>query len=106
MSDAARPEIVVVDRQPYRDFQVDLSLYPRSMVLTRRRLHEGFWRPLFAGLGAHRAVNFLEIGCQEGGATTWFLENLLGHPDSRLTAIDVFQPRVFETLQHNIAVGG
>lgn len=102
-----RPDVVIVDRQAQRDFVVDLSLYPASIVLTRkRRLHQTIWQPLFADYGAHRPLNFMEIGCQEGGASTWLLENYLGHPDSRMTAIDVFQPRVYETLLHNIAVGG
>ncbi len=94
-----RPDVVIVDRQAERDFVVDLSLYPASIVLTRRRrLHTNIWLPLLADYGPHRAAHFLEIGCQEGGASTWFLENYLGHPDSRMTVIDVFQPRVYETL--------
>ena len=32
-----RPDVVIVDRQAERDFVVDLSLYPASIVLTRRR---------------------------------------------------------------------
>jgi len=35
-------------------------------------------------------VNMLEIGCNEGRSTVWFLENLLLHDDSRITVIDTF----------------
>ncbi len=101
------PDIVVVDRYKNHDFQVDLTPHPQSIVLTRpRRLHEPFWRSVFQDYGPHRPINFMEVGCQEGGATTWFLEHLLSHPDSRMTAVDIFPPRVYETLTHNITVGG
>jgi len=36
------------------------------------------------------ATNALQVGCYEGGSTLWFLENILTHPDSRLTNIDRF----------------
>lgn len=102
----AGPDVVVIENEG--SFSVDLTPYPDSIVLTRkRRLHEHIWQPLFAGLGNHMPLNFLEIGCQEGGASTWFLTHLLGHPDSRLTAIDVFESEAMhKTMLHNVAVGG
>lgn len=36
-------------------------------------------------------VNFLEIGCFEGKATVWLLENILTHNDSRISVIDTFK---------------
>lgn len=36
-------------------------------------------------------INFLEIGCYEGRATLWLLENILTAPSSRITVIDTFQ---------------
>lgn len=37
-----------------------------------------------------RPVRALEIGCFEGRATTWLLENILTHPDASITVIDPF----------------
>ena len=36
-------------------------------------------------------INVLEIGAFEGESTTWILENLLNHPESKMVAIDSFQ---------------
>ena len=35
-----------------------------------------------------KPVNFLEIGSFEGRSALWLLENILTHPDSRITCID------------------
>lgn len=37
-----------------------------------------------------KALNVLEIGCFEGRATKWLLENILKHEDSKITVIDTF----------------
>ena len=37
-----------------------------------------------------KKLNVLEIGCFEGASTTWMLDNLMEHPDSRMTVIDTF----------------
>lgn len=37
-----------------------------------------------------KPIHALEIGCFEGRATVWMLENLLVHPDSRITVVDTF----------------
>jgi predicted O-methyltransferase YrrM len=42
----------------------------------------------------------LEIGCHEGRATCWLLDNILTHPDSSITCID-FDPQ--PTFRTNIA---
>ena len=36
-------------------------------------------------------LNILEVGSFEGGSTTWILDNLMTHPESRMTAIDTFE---------------
>lgn len=104
------PAVVVVDRSAYGDFEVDLSLYPDSVVFCRnRRLREQHWRSAFESqqLGHHRPVNFLEIGCQEGSSTLWFLENYLGHPDSKVTVIDPFGGgAMLNNFTHNMRVAG
>jgi len=38
-----------------------------------------------------RPVYALEIGCYEGRATIWLLDNILVHPDSAITCIDTFE---------------
>ncbi len=45
----------------------------------------------------------LEVGCHEGRASTWMLQNILTHPDSRLTAIDLY---VQENYWDNIKSAG
>ena len=48
----------------------------------------------------------LEIGCHEGRASTWLLENILTHPDSRLTAIDMYlQERFWENIKSSGGLG-
>jgi predicted O-methyltransferase YrrM len=45
----------------------------------------------------------LEIGCHEGRATTWLLQNVATHPDSRITALDIeLQPNCHD----NVAASG
>jgi hypothetical protein len=34
---------------------------------------------------------FLEIGCFEGKATLWLLENILTHPTSKIVVVDTFK---------------
>ena len=36
-------------------------------------------------------LQILEIGSFEGASTTWILDNLMSHPESRLTSIDTFE---------------
>lgn len=57
----------------------------------------------FTGAGCHKTwpeyinkfrgkpITVLEIGCFEGQATVWLLENILNHPDSRIICVDTFE---------------
>lgn len=38
-----------------------------------------------------KKLNILEIGSFEGCSTTWMLDHLMTHPESRMTAIDTFE---------------
>ena len=38
-----------------------------------------------------RKLHILEVGSFEGGSTTWILDHLMTHPDSRMVAIDTFE---------------
>ena len=60
------------------------------------------WHRLFGAL-ADRPVRFLEIGSYEGRSTVWFLENVLRHPGSTITCIDIFsEPRWDLRFDHNV----
>ena len=48
------------------------------------------WEELTASLCGQK-LQILEIGSFEGASTTWILDNLMSHPESRMTAIDTFQ---------------
>lgn len=37
----------------------------------------------------------LEIGCYEGRATCWLLDNIVTHPDASLLCLDIFEQPVF-----------
>ena len=52
-----------------------------------------YWPQLFADheLTGKPGLRFLEIGCFEGQATLWLLENVLTDPSSRITVVDTFQ---------------
>ena len=38
-----------------------------------------------------RKLDILEVGSFEGASTTWILDHLMTHPESRMTAIDTFE---------------
>lgn len=50
------------------------------------------WQRLFRlfGWSQERAFTVIEIGSFEGRSALWLLDNLLGHPESRIYCIDLF----------------
>jgi predicted O-methyltransferase YrrM len=50
------------------------------------------WQRLFNLLGwtQDKPRSVVEIGCFEGRSTLWLLDNLLGHADSRIYCLDLF----------------
>jgi predicted O-methyltransferase YrrM len=52
-----------------------------------------YWGEMFDALGLNGKpeLRFLEIGCFEGRASLWMLENVLTDPTSRLDVIDTFE---------------
>lgn len=49
----------------------------------------------------------MEIGSHEGRSAIWMLENLLTHPESRLTCIDIWRnPEVEKRFDRNIYISG
>jgi predicted O-methyltransferase YrrM len=49
------------------------------------------WTKWLAGFKGKPNLQFLEIGCFEGRATTWLLENILTNSSSFITVIDTFE---------------
>jgi predicted O-methyltransferase YrrM len=48
------------------------------------------WPVVLAPFAGVPGLNFLEVGSFEGRSACWLLQNILTHPDSRLTCIDLF----------------
>jgi len=51
-------------------------------------------------------LNYLEIGTFEGRSALWVLENILTHPTSKLTIIDVFAENNYKTFIANVNLSG
>lgn len=49
------------------------------------------WKKLLKNFKNKPNLFFLEIGCYEGRATLWLLENILTHPSSKISVIDTFK---------------
>lgn len=49
------------------------------------------WTKWLGELKGKPELRFLEIGCFEGKATVWLLENILTHPSSWIHTIDMFE---------------
>lgn len=62
---------------------------------------ERILRPL-----AGKPLAYLEVGLFEGRSALWMLENILTHPDSRLTGVDLFTGTVKQTYEKNLELGG
>lgn len=63
---------------------------------------EELWRELFAEYKDRPGVKYLEIGVYEGRSLIWMLENILTHPRSRATAVDIFNPPFAARLRENL----
>jgi predicted O-methyltransferase YrrM len=65
-----------------------------------------YWPDMFQDLGltGKPDLRFLEIGCYEGAATLWLLENVLTDPSSQITVIDTFEGSMeFDVLGIEVA---
>ncbi|SJZ44962.1 Methyltransferase domain-containing protein [Enhydrobacter aerosaccus] len=52
------------------------------------------------------ACNLLEIGCYEGRATCWLIQNIATHPDARITCIDIVRQPCFGFNVDAVGGGG
>jgi len=64
------------------------------------------WEKHLEGFRAKNDVKILEIGSFEGRSAVWFLENILTHPTSSITCVDIFSPRYEKLFDHNIKISG
>ena len=54
--------------------------------------HIAVWDAILDEFKDSPGINYLEVGCYEGGSAVWMLENVLTHEESTLTCIDPFLP--------------
>lgn len=74
------------------------------------------WKSIFIDTNKKNGdpLKILEIGCFEGKATTWLLDNMMDHPDSIIACIDTFmgspehnssqKESLEEKFRHNMSV--
>jgi predicted O-methyltransferase YrrM len=54
------------------------------------------WAEQLKHLKGKPDIQALEIGSFEGRSAIWFLENILVHPTSRITCVDIFDEKIYE----------
>ena len=64
------------------------------------------WKEVLRPYQGNPDLHYLEIGVFEGRAAIWMLENVLTHPTSRLTGIDIFPGNLKEQFLTNIQISG
>lgn len=65
------------------------------------------WSEQLIGFKGREGVRLLEIGSHEGRSAVWFLDNILTHPTSSITCVDIFPHKVLEArFDHNIEATG
>ena len=64
------------------------------------------WESALAPYKDKPNLNYLEVGLYEGRASLWTLENILSHPSSGLTGIDLFDGELKERFFQNLARSG
>ena len=91
------------------------DLYKKPYVFTSDvfTVHEPIWTQHLAPLRGKPRLNYLEVGPYEGRSFFWLIDNVLTHPTSRATAIDVFfkgtstYAEAYEsTFRKNLALSG
>jgi predicted O-methyltransferase YrrM len=67
---------------------------------------EAQWRQNLAELAGRPRLSFVEVGCYEGRATVWLLDNILTHASSRIVCVDPFCASYVERFERNIRASG
>lgn len=69
--------------------------------------HANIWTEQLKHLKGKPNVHALEIGSFEGRSAIWFLENILIHPTSSITCVDIFDEKAYEDkFDRNIQASG
>jgi predicted O-methyltransferase YrrM len=94
----AASEQVIPDSRAYRrPYQFTSNWFTANIPV---------WEKVLAPFRGEPGVQYLEIGLFEGRSAIWVLENILTHPSSRLTGIDVFQGPYKDLYFSNIERSG
>ena len=65
------------------------------------------WREMLKPFQGQPNVHYLEIGVFEGRSALWMLENILTHPTSKITCLDVFSRKdAYKRLLSNLKLSG
>ena len=65
------------------------------------------WKKHLGEFRGKPAIRALEIGSYEGRSAIWFLEEILTHPSSRITCVDLFEIAEVEArFDHNLEASG
>lgn len=67
--------------------------------------HAGSWATALSGF-EKRKVKALEVGSFEGRSACWLLSNVLLHPESELSCVDVFDEGYFQNFIFNVNRAG
>lgn len=71
---------IPIEKEGY-DFRLNTNWFKRRNLVT--------WSTFFPKeFSSKKPVNMIQIGVWEGADLVWCLQNILGHPDSRVVAID------------------
>lgn len=68
--------------------------------------HIRVWTDVLAPYTGKADIHYLEVGVFEGRAMIWMLENILTHPTSRATAVDIFPDHLQQLFTRNIRRSG
>ena len=65
------------------------------------------WREMLKPFQGQPNIHYLEIGVFEGRSAIWMLENILTHPTSKITCLDVFiRKNLYEKFMSNMTLSG
>ena len=77
---------------------------PTDLSHDHLTMHLVHWEEWFAALRGRPGLKVLELGSLEGRSALWFVENLLTHPQSHLTCVDIFwHPATERRFDNNLA---
>lgn len=64
------------------------------------------WKTVLKDLRGKPNLHYLEIGVFEGRSAIWMMENILTHPSSEMTCIDIFPGDLKERFLANVKIAG